>query len=96
MTDWVVSHSDLEKHPKYGKISNEEILYQFGMDVDKGYEADGREQVANEEEGTEGEFGYSHRSPFTGEIHTCPRYFGAARTDGKWKLFTEVFVKVSR
>ena len=94
MTDWVVSHSDLEKHPMYGQVPNEQILYHFGMDVKKGYEADGREQKEGEE-GAEGEFGYTHRSPFTGEIHTCPRYFGVARTDGKWRVFTETFVEIS-
>lgn len=95
MTDWVVSHSDLEKHPMYGNVPNEQILYHFGMDVKRGYEADGREKLDSDQDSKDGEFGYSHRSPFTGEIHTCPRYFGVARTDGKWKIFTEVFVAIT-
>lgn len=94
MTDWVVSHSDVEKHNKYGKKPLDEILYDFGLDVTQGYETDGRETLESDDEEAS-EHGYAHRSPFTGEIHTCPRYFGVARTDGKWKIFTEKFVATS-
>jgi hypothetical protein len=94
MTDWVISHSDVVKHPNFNTLSLEEILYSFGMDVYEGYEIDGRDKLKAEKGDEETQFGFSHRSPFTGEIHTCPRYTGKARTDGKWKIFTEVFVAI--
>ena len=98
MTDWVVSHSDVELHPKFknGEWSLEKVLYSYGMDVKEGFESDGREKQEGDEEDSGSESGYTHRSPFTGKVHTCPRYFGVARTDGRWKTFTEVFVAVTQ
>ena len=94
MTDWVVSQSDVEKHPKYGKASLDDILYDYGMEISKGYESNGRDKQEVDENVEEEHFGFTHRSTFTGEIHTCPQYSGEARTDGKWKRFTENFVAV--
>jgi hypothetical protein len=92
MTDWVVSQSDVEKHPQFEKWNLDQILFSYGMDIKEGYNTDTRneEEVGRGE--TESHHGFTHRSVFTGEIHTCPRYFGTARTDGAWKRFTENFV----
>lgn len=94
MTDWVVSQGDVEQHPKFGELSLDEILHSYGMDVEEGYETDERYKEKCEEEDEECQFGFTHRSPFTGKYHTCARYSGVARTDGKWKRFTETFVAV--
>jgi hypothetical protein len=95
MTEWVVSHGDVEKHPHYETWSLDQILAAYGMDIKEGYETDGREvDVQASVEGEEKTFGFTHRSVFTGEVRTCPRYFGVARTDGRWKRFTENFVAV--
>lgn len=87
MTDWVVSQSDVEKHPKFNSIGLDEILYSYGMEVSKGYEIDSEGTV---EEG--GKPLRYHRSAFTDEVHCCTRYVGTAREDGRWKRFTETFV----
>lgn len=89
--EWVVSEGDVKKHPKYGTLSLEEILFSYGMDVKQGFDVDKRNE-SEVEETKEEHFGFTHRSVFTGEIHTCPRYIGVARTDGKWRRFTENFV----
>lgn len=94
MTDWVVSQGDVEQHPKFGELSLDEILHDYGMDIEEGYETDERYKEKCEEGDTSCEFGFTHRSPFTGKYHTCARYIGVARTDGKWKRFTETFVAV--
>lgn len=87
MTDWVVSQGDVEKHPKFGELALAEILHSFGMDVTKDYKTDERQVELNKVY----EFGFKHRSPFTGQIHTGVRHLGTARTDGRWKQFTENF-----
>lgn len=91
MTDWIISDADVKKHPKYGKMSLDDILFSYGMDTSEGYTRDGRDQK-EVEESEEEHFGFTHRSIFTGEIHTCPRYYGTARTDGGWSKFTQKFL----
>jgi len=98
--DWVVSQSDIEKHKKYNPKDPygnlDEMLKDFGMDVAKGYHADHRYSESKPEDWPKDEphFGYSHRSPFTGEVCNGTRYLGVARTDGKWKRFTSDFAEV--
>ncbi len=92
--DWVVSQGDVEKHKDFGKVPLETILAAYGMDVSKGFISDGRNEKAGEEDLEDSDHGFTHRSVFTGEIHTCPRYYGEARTDGAWKRFTENFVEI--
>jgi hypothetical protein len=89
--EWVVSEGDVKLHLRYGKVSLDEILHSFGMDVKAGYIVDNRHETESNE-GESDHFGYTHRSAFTGKVHCCPRYIGTARTDGKWKRFTENFV----
>jgi hypothetical protein len=98
--EWVVSHSDVEKHPRYNKkdpkAGLDNILHDYGMDVSTGYYTDERDNTDVPEDWPEDEphFGYTHRSPFTGEISTGPRYIGAARTDGKWRRFVSDFLEL--
>jgi hypothetical protein len=96
--EWVISCSDVEKHPRYNKENPKEnlegILYSYGMDVSKGYYTDERDRSQVPEDWPEDEphFGYSHRSPFTGEIAVGPRYLGVARYDGNWGRFVKSFI----
>jgi hypothetical protein len=90
--EWVISEGDVKLHLRYGKVSLEDILYSYGMDVKAGYIVDNRHETKIEDEISPDHFGYTHRSAFTGKVHCCPRYVGTARTDGKWKRFTENFV----
>ncbi len=94
MTDWTISESDVKKHPNFDSMSLDAILFSYGMDVKKGYTVDGREKEEVPENSKDTQFGFTHRSVFTGEIHNCPRYYGEAGTDGRWKRFTENFVAV--
>ncbi len=87
MTNWVVTHGDVESHPEFGVLSLDIILHSFGMDVSKEYESDGRVQGTLKPY----KFGFKSRSPFTGKVHEGVRYVGTARTDGRWKQFTETF-----
>lgn len=95
MADWYVSLADVVQHPNYGKkeTSLEDILYDYGLDVAKGYRDDGRWQI--EETNTEDvdEYGYYHRS-LSGDIVKCPRFIGTARVDGKWKSFVNRFLNM--
>jgi hypothetical protein len=99
MVDWVVSHSDVEKHPQYGKISLDQILFSYGMNVSQGYVDDGRwlegqDVVAQGGEEVEAPYDFLHRSLFTGEVSKGPRYTGKARQDGKWKRFVSNFLEL--
>jgi hypothetical protein len=98
--DWVISHSDVEKHPRYDKSNPnrnlDSILHDYGMQVSDGYYTDEREVEEVPENWPEGEphFGYTHRSPFTGEISTGVRYVGNPRADGKWRRFVSDFLEL--
>jgi len=101
MTDWTVSHSDVEKHPRYrklqdGKTTLDNILRDYGMDVAHGWYIDQRDTEKVPEDWPEDQphFGYTHRSPFTGEISKGPRYVGRARSDGKWRRFVSDFLEL--
>jgi hypothetical protein len=97
---WVVSQSDVEKHPKYkdGAMLSS-ILYDYGMEVSKGFEDDGRwkltpiEKTEEEVEDTDAE-DYYHISPFTGERCKKQRWVGLARQDGPWKKFVSIFLEL--
>lgn len=97
---WVVSHSDVEKHPEYyeglTRWDLERILQDYGMATSLGFQEDLRYTQEKPEDWPEEEehFGYTHRSPFTGEVTLGPRYVGRARTDGEWESFVAVFLNL--
>ncbi len=98
MADWVVSHCDVVKHPKYKEDGSnlELILKDYGMNIEIGFYKDNRDTEEKPENWPEDEphFGYTHRSPFTGKICTGPRYIGQARSDGKWGRFVSDFLEL--
>lgn len=97
MVDWVVMQCDIEAHPKFGKTSVDNILWNFGMDVTKGYLVEDNHGKEKPEDWPEDEefFGYNYRSPFTGKMSKGPKYTGVARQDGKWKRFVSDFLELS-
>lgn len=96
MVDWVISHSDVLKHPDYGRATLETILHSYGMDVDRPYEDDYRWQKALEQGDVDEEslHGFTHRSLFTGEVCLGPRYTGHARQDNGWRHFVSDFLEL--
>lgn len=97
MADWTVSFSDVVKHRLYKPGSDfdlDRILWDYGMDVSRGYDTDGRHLIIDPDEEVEELYGRYHRSVFTGEISDGPRYIGKARTEGPWARFVDWFLEV--
>lgn len=98
--EWIVSHTDVEKHPRYSETGDrallEGILRSYGMNVNVGYQTDSRDTHEKPEDWPKDNphFGNYHRSQFTGEISNGPRYIGTAREDGKWKRFVSDFLEL--
>lgn len=94
---WYVSLSDVVQHPDFEKDSDssllKKILYDLGMDVEKGFNDDMRwtRKCTYTEEVDE--FDYRHRS-LSGHVMKCPRYVGVARRDGPWKKFISHFLNL--
>jgi len=88
---WTVSHSDVEAHSQYENLPLREILSDLGIDLSRGYTDDKRHLKGPDSgiEEVDNNYGYYHRSPFTGLISDGPRYFGYARQDGPWKVFVD-------
>ena len=89
MAQWVVSEADVKQHPKFGKLELHQILYEFGMDINKPWADDGRWLETGESE-----YPKTHRSVFSDSRveHLCPRYVGTARQDGQWRRFVDRFL----
>lgn len=94
MYEWYVSLADVVQHPLYGTDATlDTILFELGMDVNKGYLDDGRWQLESTNTEEVDEFDYYHRS-IGGAIVKCPRYVGVCRTDGKWRGFLNRFLEL--
>lgn len=92
--EWYVSLDDVIRHPSYGNGGDlKNILYDFGMDVSKGYIDDKRWTEKCEFKEDVDEYDYTHRS-LSGNVVKCARFVGIARSDGKWRRFVSHFLNL--
>lgn len=94
MVEWMVSHSDVVKHPRWNGKNLDQVLRSYGMDTRFGYQDDGRHLIECKFREEVDEFDYFHKSIFTGEICKGPRYIGVARQDGPWKRFVDRYLEL--